>query len=128
MRSPCRKTCSAALALLLLPACLGLSGCQVGRTFFQMSSDAPLPFFGMDLLPKRKSASPTEGVSRFQDEPVSQADTASDNSDAAEQSASSRSWGMLLNRSPRNETLALPATATMGFDGRSQEGPVEQFR
>ncbi|RLS56331.1 MAG: hypothetical protein DWH91_07045 [Planctomycetota bacterium] len=40
------------LALLLST----LSGCEVGRSFFQMSSDSPVPFFGVDLMPRRKTS------------------------------------------------------------------------
>ncbi len=70
MRSPSR-TIRIALLPLLVGAGLSLSGCQVGRTFFRMDSNAPIPFFGMDLLPQRDKKSPTDGVSRFQNEAVS---------------------------------------------------------
>ncbi len=41
------------LALLLFS-----SGCEFGRQWFQMSSDSPMPFFGIDLLPRRSSTRP----------------------------------------------------------------------
>src|SRR4051812_36026495 len=31
-----------------------LSGCEIGRTMFQMDSNSGRPFFGVDLLPARK--------------------------------------------------------------------------
>ncbi|MBX3443144.1 MAG: hypothetical protein KF774_12130 [Planctomyces sp.] len=40
--------------LVLVVAC---SGCEVGRTMFQMDSNSQSPFFGVDLLPSRRSAS-----------------------------------------------------------------------
>lgn len=40
--------------LFCLGICLcSLTGCQVGRTWFQMDSNSPMPFFGFDLLPRR---------------------------------------------------------------------------
>lgn len=42
-----------AVWLLLLTT---FSGCEVGRSFFQMSSDSPVPFFGVDLMPRRKTS------------------------------------------------------------------------
>lgn len=42
------------LQTALLLTLLGTSGCAVDRTFFSMSSDSPMPFFGFDLrLPRR---------------------------------------------------------------------------
>jgi len=128
MRSLCRKYGPAALALLLMPACLGLPGCQIGRSFFQMSSNAPVPFFGMDLLPKRKTASPTDGVSRFQNEGVSQPDAPVEKQNASAPPVATKSWGTLLNRSPKSETLALPTTTISESDAAPSGAPVERFR
>lgn len=33
------------------------SGCEVGRTMFQMDSNSGSPFMGIDLLPSRKTSS-----------------------------------------------------------------------
>lgn len=44
--------------LLLLStvfAMLHFAGCEVGRTWFQMNSNSPTPFMGIDLLPRRTS-------------------------------------------------------------------------
>lgn len=40
--------------MLLLFACL-FSGCQVGRSWFHMDSNSGMPFFGLDLLPRRET-------------------------------------------------------------------------
>lgn len=93
-----------------------------------MSSDAPAPFFGMDLLPKRDRRSPTEGVSRFQSEvETDQVQTASRSEPAQEPEPPARRWGGLLGRTARSEPLTLPATRET--DARDiDEAPVEQFR
>ncbi|WP_437187475.1 hypothetical protein SH668x_000871 [Planctomicrobium sp. SH668] len=39
------------LLLLVLPA----SGCEIGNRWFSMSSDSPSPWFGFDLVPKKRS-------------------------------------------------------------------------
>ena len=38
-------------------ACLMLSGCELDRPNFQMNSNSPTPFFGFDLLPRRRTTS-----------------------------------------------------------------------
>ena len=43
------------LAALIL--CAALSGCDLARPNFQMNSNSPIPFFGIDLLPRRKTTS-----------------------------------------------------------------------
>lgn len=42
------------LSLLFLITMNGV-GCEVGRSWFSMSSDSPMPWFGVDLLPRRKT-------------------------------------------------------------------------
>jgi hypothetical protein len=46
--------CRFALMALLLLVC---SGCEVGHSWFNMSSDSPMPWFGFDLMPRRRSTS-----------------------------------------------------------------------
>ena len=145
MRSQSRKIGTAVLLPLMLWASLGLSGCQVGRTFFRMDSNAPIPFFGMDLLPKRDKTSPTDGVSRFQSETVSrQGERAPGQSEpivmrelpsqpsasppSVSQPSASRGWSSLLGRTPKTEALALPVGRTTESDGTTSDAPVEQFR
>lgn len=43
--------------LALLVACGAVSGCELDRPNFQMNSNSPAPFFGIDLLPRRKTTS-----------------------------------------------------------------------
>lgn len=38
-------------------ACLMAAGCELDRPNFQMNSNSPTPFFGIDLLPRRKTTS-----------------------------------------------------------------------
>jgi len=40
------------MPVVLLLAC---SGCEVGHRWFSMSSDSPMPWFGFDLMPRRKT-------------------------------------------------------------------------
>ncbi|MGE0375450.1 MAG: hypothetical protein AB7I48_16400 [Planctomycetaceae bacterium] len=128
MRSPGQKIRQALLLTLMVSLGFGCSGCQVGRTFFQMDSNSPVPFFGMDLLPQRNKKSATDGVSRFQ----SEAEPANDAPIALSESQSppraSRGWGRLLGQPPQTETLTLPATKTAESPGISDHAPVEQFR
>lgn len=44
----------ATLSLLALITMSG-AGCEVGRSWFSMSSDSPMPWFGVDLMPRRKT-------------------------------------------------------------------------
>ncbi|MBX3440621.1 MAG: hypothetical protein KF861_24230 [Planctomycetaceae bacterium] len=126
MRSPAWNMITAAIVPLALFAALGLSGCQVGRTFFQMDSNAPVPFFGMDLLPQREKSSPTKGVSRFQNEMISSpVETRPDSSASAK---TSRSWGTLLGRSSPDETLTLPASVGNASETAIVDAPAELFR
>ena len=42
---------------VVLALCVSFSGCEFGRSHFQMNSNSPTPFFGIDLLPRRKTTS-----------------------------------------------------------------------
>lgn len=56
---------SAVLIGFLAAAC---SGCELGHSFFHMDSNSPNPFFGFDLVPRRKTTSfaPPRGDGTFQ--------------------------------------------------------------
>lgn len=58
------------LSLLLVPfLALASAGCEVDRSFFHMDSNSPSPFFGFDLIPRRRSSAaltPPAGPSEFQ--------------------------------------------------------------
>lgn len=43
------------LSALSLGMLCSLTGCEFGRSFFQMSSDSPMPMFSFNLMPKRKA-------------------------------------------------------------------------
>lgn len=43
------------LRLLPLVLLLASSGCEVGHSWFSMSSDSPMPWFGFDLMPRRRT-------------------------------------------------------------------------
>ena len=121
---------------MFLLASVSQSGCQVGRTFFQMDSDAPVPFFGMDLLSKRRESSPVKEVSRFQDDAISASASASRDAPAAKAEPSnprpssglSQKWMQLLGGTPKEKSLPLPATARADFDPGERDVPVEEFR
>ena len=58
-------------SLRLVITALGLlsAGCEVDRSFFHMDSNSPSPFFGFDLVPRRRSSAaltPPPGPSEFQ--------------------------------------------------------------
>ncbi len=113
------------LAITLLVS-MGMSGCQVGRTFFQMDSNTPVPFMGVDLLPKRDRSSPTEGVSRFQDEQLVSSTVAVPAATLKDETPSRLT--RLLGRSPQPQPLALPNTNSKGSRAISTDAPVEAFR
>ncbi|MCA9074886.1 MAG: hypothetical protein KDA93_07635 [Planctomycetaceae bacterium] len=103
-----------------------LSGCQLGRTFFHMDSNSPSPFMGFDLLPKPNRTSPTEGVSRFQNEIVT-----NERSIAVAEEPTEQPTGRLtrlLGRSTPTETLTLPSTDVAETESAPMAAPVEQFR
>ncbi|MCA9023598.1 MAG: hypothetical protein KDA86_00155 [Planctomycetaceae bacterium] len=126
MRSRFPKVRSEWLRLLVLLASLGLSGCQVGRTFFQMDSNSRAPFMGLDLLPKRDRSSPTTGVSRFQNEPVVQSSAIAAPPEPQERETSRLS--RLLGRSPEPERLSLQSAEPADAESLTMDAPVEDFR
>jgi len=40
---------------IILISLLASPGCEIGSRWFSMSSDSPMPWFGVDLLPRRKT-------------------------------------------------------------------------
>lgn len=44
------------LRVMLLLLLLATSGCEVGRSWFSMSSDSSMPWFGVDLMPRRRTS------------------------------------------------------------------------
>lgn len=43
--------------LVVVAICAASVGCELNRPNFQMNSNSPVPFFGIDLLPRRKTTS-----------------------------------------------------------------------
>ena len=63
---PVRLTLS---LLVVAPLALTSAGCELDRSFFHMDSNSPSPFFGFDLVPRRRSSAsltPPSGPSEFQ--------------------------------------------------------------
>ena len=54
-RSNAPRAWGLSLAILTLSGVL--SGCELDRPNFQMNSNSPIPFFGIDLLPRRRTTS-----------------------------------------------------------------------
>ncbi len=46
-------------SISLLALLLFTPGCEIGRSWFSMSSDSPSPWLGIDLLPKRRTSQVT---------------------------------------------------------------------
>lgn len=81
---------------------------------------------GFDLLPKPNRTSPTEGVSRFQNEIVT-----NERSIAVAEEPTEQPTGRLtrlLGRSTPTETLTLPSTDVAETESAPMAAPVEQFR
>jgi len=127
MRSRGQTFRPAWLLSLVLLASMGLSGCQVSRSFFQMDSNSRVPFMGVDLLPKRDRTSPTSGVSRFQNENVVAPSSVATSQKAPQEQEPSR-LSRLLGRAPQPEQLALPTTNMAEGETISMGAPVEDFR
>jgi len=116
------------LCILVIASCL-LSGCEIGRTMFQMDSNSGQPFFGVDLLrsktaqarPSAKSDSTTTVAQlRNGDKPVRPPIATVSDSKIAEPSLLER---LKLKRAPERISLSLAASDEDGGDG-----PVEEFR
>ncbi|SFI19519.1 hypothetical protein [Planctomicrobium piriforme] len=56
MRRPLPSFCPAMRCLLVALLLATASGCEVGHSWFSMSSDSPSPWFGFDLLPRRRTS------------------------------------------------------------------------
>ena len=109
-------------------ACL-FSGCEVGRTMFQMDSNSGQPFFGVDLLrarsaaaPKRKSPGDDSVVTQVRNAPKSTAAPPMVLASAKVPEASLLER-LKLKRSPERIALSLPEA-----EGEPTSGPVEEFR
>lgn len=112
-----------ARVLAVVAACIPVSGCELGRSTFQMNSNSPMPFFGFDLVPRRKTTSiisPQAGQQVASAEAVpSGIETASD--------TPSRSRFWYRNSQPANRqqsSIVLPLSK-LNPDQPIDRGPVE---
>ena len=116
------RLCGAIVVLCLL------SGCEVGRTMFQMDSNSGQPFFGVDLL-RSKSAHMARPVSPGSTAVVTQVRDLPKNSSAmvATVAATKANEPSLLERLKlkRPERVSLSLSEA---DAEAVEGPVEEFR
>lgn len=113
----------------IILVCL-FSGCEVGRTMFQMDSNSGQPFFGVDLLRARSAAAAkkpkppgeTALVTQVRNAPTS---TASPPTILASTRLPEPSFleRLKLKRTPERIALALPEA-----EEETTSGPVEEFR
>ena len=110
-------------AMAVLAICAVSVGCELDRPNFQMNSNSPTPFFGFDLLPKRKTTSlisPQAGAQIASAEAV-----AGDINTVDESPSRRRFWqrnAKTLDQSPK--TIVLPLSKS-NPDQPIDRGPVE---
>ncbi len=81
-----------------------MSGCEIGRSHFQMNSNSPSPFFGIDLMPRRSTTSV---------DPQSKTRTVE---------AGNLPFSRLPSRSPARRSGSLsPAVVPLGADANSAD-------
>lgn len=101
--------------------CGAFSGCELARPNFQMNSNSPNPFFGIDLLPRRRTASIISPPAGLQ-----MATTSASSTEVADDSpARSRFWKR--NAQPSSSplrTVILPLSKP-DSDQPIDRGPVE---
>ena len=101
--------------------CGALSGCELDRPNFQMNSNSPTPFFGFDILPRRRTASIISPQAGQQ-----VATTAPSGEDTVDEAPSrSRFWKRNAKpSSSQSRTVVLPLTKP-DSDQPIDRGPVE---
>jgi hypothetical protein len=115
------------LCVYVVASCL-LSGCEIGSTMFQMDSNSGRPFFGVNLLPARKTAQveatakPTSpsSLSHLRNGGTKAPVATVSETKSAEPSLLER---LKLKRPPERVPLSLAKS-----DEEAGEGPVEEFR
>lgn len=106
-----------------LVLCTLTAGCELDRPNFQMNSNSPTPFFGIDLLPRRKTTSlvsPQAGPQIVSDDAV-----AGSINTVEETPSRRRFWqrnAKALDQSPT--TIVLPLSK-LDPDQTIDRGPVE---
>ena len=100
-------------------ASLLLSGCELGRSHFQMNSNSPTPFFGIDLMPRRSTSSiDPQSKTRTVEAPGSAVQS------VAESKPRTAFWKSFALQSSRSEPTPIPLT-TPADDRPINRGPVE---
>lgn len=121
MRNPTmlRSIRKAAPWVCLLVSACGLSGCELGRSHFQMNSNSPSPFFGIDLMPRRSTTSV---------DPQSKTRTVEAGGSPVQSVAESKPrtpfWKSFGLQSSHSEPTPIPLT-TLTDDRPINRGPVE---
>lgn len=121
MRNPTmpRSIRNAAPWVCLLVSACGMSGCEIGRSHFQMNSNSPSPFFGIDLMPRRSTTSvdPQSKTRTVEagDSPVQS---------VAESKPRTPFWKSFSLQSAHSEPTPIPLT-TLTDDRPINRGPVE---
>lgn len=104
-------------------ACLMVSGCELNRPNFQMNSNSPTPFFGIDVLPRRRTTSLVTPL------PNEYATVVEDGTSEVTPVENSPGIGRFLKQSfkwndQHERTIVLPLTRT-NPDQPLDRGPVE---
>lgn len=114
MRQTIRNACGAVVLASLL-----LSGCELGRSHFQMNSNSPTPFFGIDLIPRRSTSSlDPQAKPQPVDSPASPIQAVTDSK------PKTRFWNSFASQTARSEATPIPQT-TPADDRPINRGPVE---
>ena len=109
--------------LAALCVCLTCCGCEIGRQHFQMNSNSPTPFFGIDLMPRRKTTSivsPPTGTQLASADAV-----ASETGTVAETPARRRFWQRKARSVDGKPTTLVLPLSKLNPDQPLDRGPVE---
>ena len=109
--------------LAVLAICAVSVGCELDRPNFQMNSNSPTPFFGFDLLPKRKTTSLVSPQAGAQ---IVSSDTVAGDISTVDEAPSRRRFWQRNAKSldPSPQTIVLPLSKT-NPDQPIDRGPVE---
>ena len=103
----------------VLACCIASCGCEFGRQHFQMNSNSPTPFFGIDLLPRRKTTSIVSPLTGQQ--LASTAAVAGEIETASETPSRRRFW----QRNAKSEGNA-PATIVLPLSKPNPDQPIDR--
>ena len=92
----------------------GSPGCQVAKSSFQMDSDSRLPFFGLQMAPKKKEPKPNVSPLSQSEAPVAKTTPASFDGEAATPRGSR--WSKWFGRFGKPKRIPLPITDSPADD------------